>query len=111
MSTRNGVLRQSHRVGLRVWLAAIVTLLVVIGGALAIELSSRIDTTGLAANEGIRGAHALKQTFSVPDYGIKEHAPNEAPRQFLAADYDIRPHGPNQMPKRESIRPICSDRL
>ena len=105
MSTRNGVLRQSHRVGLRIWIVTVVTLLLVIGIGLAVDLSSRVDTFGPAPLEGGRGAHALNQTFAAPDYGIKEQAPSGIPEQFPAADYDVRPHGPNQMPKREPIRP------
>ena len=105
MSTESGVLRQSHRVALRVWFVAAVMLVVVVGTVLAIELSSRIDTAGPAANQGVRGVPAPNKTFPVPDYGIRQHAPNQIPKQLPVPSYDIRPHGPHQMPKREPIRP------
>jgi len=98
MSTRSGVIHSTHPVGLQVWLAVIVAL--VLTATVALGISSLDRSSDTIAPALPASAHVIDAATADPVEGTRgAHGPNQIPKQFTARDYDIRPHGPNQMPK------------
>jgi len=96
MSTTRGSIEAAHRVGRQVWVAAIVTLLLV--AALAVSIWAKTLDRG-----SVEFAPPLAQQVDgteVPDGGYRgPHGPHATPKQ-QRPHVLVGPHGPNQIPKR-----------